>query len=254
MARVLDAVSGLPAPCSGCLTAAPDRIAADAPMGSEQAPIHSAPRSRKFLFVITGFGEFHKVPPGTNPSEILATALEREWPKLLAHRAVLHSCTVLTVAAEAVKAWLADIAQQLQGERDVILLHFGLDNEATCIKLEKQAKNEATFRVPDQAGWQPTSQTIIDRLGIDSRSRTDLPIDVCCDALKLEGYRCQQSLDPGLFVCNFIYYNSMALARQNWQEGWHSLFVHVPPVSVVDTEDQFQFGLALVREIVSQCF
>ena len=50
--------------------------------------------------------------------------------------AVLHSCTALTVAAEAVKAWLADIAQQLQGERDVILLHFGLDNEATCIKLE----------------------------------------------------------------------------------------------------------------------
>lgn len=45
--------------------------------------------------------------------------------------------------------------------------------------LQKQAKNEATFRVPDQAGWQPTSQTIIDRLGIDSRSRTDLPIDVC---------------------------------------------------------------------------
>ena len=50
--------------------------------------------------------------------------------------AVLHSCTVLTVAAEVVKAWLADIAQQLQGERDVILLHLGLDNEATCIKLE----------------------------------------------------------------------------------------------------------------------
>ena len=50
--------------------------------------------------------------------------------------AVLHSCTVLTVAAEAVLAWLAHITQQLQGERDVVLLHFGLDNEATCIKLE----------------------------------------------------------------------------------------------------------------------
>ena len=58
----------------------------------------------------------------------------------------------------------------------------------------------------------------------------------------------------GLFVCNYIYYNSMALARQKWQEGWHSLFVHVPPVSVIDAEDQLKFGLALVREIVSQCF
>ena len=43
---------------------------------------------------------------------------------------------MLTVAAEAVKAWMANVAQQLRGERDVILLHFGLDNEATCIKLE----------------------------------------------------------------------------------------------------------------------
>lgn len=58
--------------------------------------------------------------------------------------AVLHSCTVLTVAAEAVKAWLADIAQQLQGERDVILLHFGLDNEATCIKLEVSGGTSGT--------------------------------------------------------------------------------------------------------------
>ena len=60
--------------------------------------------------------------------------------------AVLHSCTVLTVAAEVVKAWLADIAQQLQGERDVILLHFGLDNEATCIKLEVSRAPVAAWR------------------------------------------------------------------------------------------------------------
>ena len=46
--------------------------------------------------------------------------------------------------------------------------------------LQKQAKNEATFRVPDQAGWQPTSQAITDRVGIDSHNRTDLPVDVCC--------------------------------------------------------------------------
>ena len=46
--------------------------------------------------------------------------------------------------------------------------------------LQRQAKNEATFRVPDQAGWQPTFQTIIDRLGVESRNCTDLPVDACC--------------------------------------------------------------------------
>ena len=46
--------------------------------------------------------------------------------------------------------------------------------------LQRQAKNEASFRVPDQAGWQPTSQAITDSLGVDSRRRTDLPVDACC--------------------------------------------------------------------------
>lgn len=36
----------------------------------------------------------------------------------------------------------------------LVVLHLGVDAQATHFKLESVAANEATFRVPDQRGWQ----------------------------------------------------------------------------------------------------
>jgi hypothetical protein len=58
-------------------------------------------------------------------------------------------------------------------------LHLGVDTRGDHFKLERQAANEATFRVPDEAGWQPSRQLVDDHpgLALDTRLLTDLDVD-----------------------------------------------------------------------------
>lgn len=67
-----------------------------------------------------------------------------------------------------------------------IQLHLGVDVRAAGFKLEQQAANDATFRVPDQRGWQPSRQLIDDSPGctLSTQLRTDL------DLVQLAGQAC----------------------------------------------------------------
>ncbi len=60
----------------------------------------------------------------------------------------------------------------------LLQLHLGVDARALGFKLEQQAVNDATFRVPDQRGWQPTGQLIDDRPGctLNTHLKTDLDV------------------------------------------------------------------------------
>lgn len=51
-------------------------------------------------------------------------------------------------------------------------------------KLEQQAVNEASFRVPDMAGWRPSRQLIDDHPGLTLSSRllTDLDVSALAGA------------------------------------------------------------------------
>lgn len=40
-------------------------------------------------------------------------------------------------------------------------LHFGVNSGATKFAIEQQAVNEATFRCPDELGWQPQVHVVI---------------------------------------------------------------------------------------------
>ena len=46
-----------------------------------------------------------------------------------------------------------------------------------CVALQGRAKNEATFRTPDQDGWQPKKEKIDPEECLGARLSTDLPLE-----------------------------------------------------------------------------
>ena len=66
------------------------------------------------------------------------------------------------------------------------------------------------------------------------------------------------STDPGRFVCNYTYCISLdKSATQNHvgdeeQTAYHSLFIHVPPFSVVPEDRQYDFVLQVIDTIWRQ--
>lgn len=127
--------------------------------------------------------------------------------------------------------------------------------------MESCAYNEASFRIPDEKGYQPNNVPI---LGCDSK--VNLVLETLLDVnslvkqinqtIETDGQVCDScckksivSTDPGRFVCNYIYcYSLEKLKSSKLHQSSHNtahrtrcLFLHVPPVNVVPQEQQFWF-------------
>lgn len=57
-------------------------------------------------------------------------------------------------------------------------IHLGVDTTGTKIKLETGAVNEASFRCPDEDGWQPQGERIVSENELTHKYTTDFPIAV----------------------------------------------------------------------------
>ena len=108
---------------------------------------------------------------------------------------------VLEVAAEPVRQWVdemygscleATLAAACAGDAAaacVCVLHLGVDVKGHHFKLERQAANDATFRVPDRRGWQPQGVLVDDQPGLSlaTRLHTDLDVAALAGARVLYG-------------------------------------------------------------------
>lgn len=92
--------------------------------------------------------------------------------------------------------------------------------QRTCLNLELQAYNNACFRCPDQAGWQPDNIIIEEGSGLSVNSTrcTSLPLQQIAAELQAAGFDCQVSQDAGRFVCNYTYHRSLQLAASLGQQ------------------------------------
>ncbi|XAR65081.1 Pyroglutamyl-peptidase I [Bertholletia excelsa] len=131
------------------------------------------------------------------------------------------------------------------------MAHLGVNSGSVKFAIERQAVNEATFRCPDELGWQPQQQPIVMEDGGTSQAwKTCCSVEEILQFLKEKGFDVTISDDAGRFVCNYIYYHSLRFAQQR---GHKSLFVHVPPFSRINQETQMQFVAALLEAIASSC-
>lgn len=135
-------------------------------------------------------------------------------------------------------------------------LHFGVHAGSDAFKLESTAFNCADFRVPDQRNWQPCNEKIQahcppemhTQLNVEAMVRqltcpTPRATPADQDGATSTPWRCLVSTDPGRFVCNWIFFNSL---DQSAATGAHSLFVHVPAHDVYSLEQQQKFA----REVI----
>jgi pyroglutamyl-peptidase len=247
-------------------------------------------------FNLTGFGEFYGVKH--NPTTTLMESLEaylEEHPLQPVNQAlaVVNSCSVLEVSGVGSRQQLNEICRKIveasaqdanaKHPRVCVLLHFGVDTSASCFHLEQQAYNEANFRVPDQRGWTPAHEPIMSHIP-NTRLifRTDLPLHVLHAALQAKGHQVELSQDPGRYLCNWIYCNSLSYVADSRSAGsllsnhpggdsvalpvnndehkggasggdpgvrFHSLFVHVPAFDTIPLEDHLRFAKDLLEEL-----
>jgi len=123
-----------------------------------------------------------------------------------------------------------------------VIIHLGISSLAKKITLEKCAYNENNFSCPDESGEQP-QQCKIDPQDADI-AYTSIDEDKVGVELQKRGYDIEISLDPGRFVCNYLYYCSLRA-----RTAPATLFVHVPPFTVLNQERQ-EATLKTLREII----
>ncbi|XP_010248498.1 PREDICTED: uncharacterized protein LOC104591402 [Nelumbo nucifera] len=205
---------------------------------------------------VTGFKKFQGV--AENPTETIVSNLKDFFKRRgLSGGVTLGSCTVLETAGDGALPMLYKTLESGTSKpsadhpsnEQVIWLHFGVNSGAIKFAIERQAVNEATFRCPDELGWQPQQLPIVPEDGGISRTReTSCSTDAIVKFLKKKGYDVAISDDAGRFVCNYVYYHSLRFAEQ---KGHKSLFVHVPLFSRIDEDTQMQFAASLLEALAS---
>ena len=229
------------------------------------------PGRNRCSFVITGFGPFAGVP--NNPTAKLISRLHDIKPMLLDDGMHIRETHILDTSADAAKHGIQGIYSRLckdnlnneYSTKDVIvMLHLGVNYRGKKMQLEQCAYNDATFRVPDNNGYQPQKICILGNSSTFGQClRTTLDVDEICMELQLQGQpSCCVSQDPGRFVCNYTYCLSLdqcqsandALKKNEQEytkqiEGCHSLFLHVTPFDEISEDDQLRFIVNLLKAI-----
>ena len=176
--------------------------------------------ARVSRLLVTGFGPF----PGIahNVSDDLARHCAEAWA----------GDTRLRVRFERLATeWRAAptrVAALIAEEQPHVALHLGVSDEAWELTLERCAWNFCCGS-PDAAGATIPPAP----LSADAPERVDstAPIDAMARALALEGIPVAVSEDPGRYLCNAVYHESLRAMASTPPSGQcaHSLFVHVPP-------------------------
>lgn len=166
--------------------------------------------------LLTGFGPFPGVPD--NPSGWIAETLGRSLPGG-ANQDLRFQGAVLATAWETVSA---DVARLHRECRPHLMVHFGVDPCAKGVRLERAAHNRADAR-EDAHGARPACSLI--STGGPERLETQLPVSHLAAQLRDQGHAARVSNSCGRYLCNALYYRSLAWAEEH---GGTALFVHVP--------------------------
>lgn len=230
----------------------------------------------KCCFIVTGFGPFHGVP--INPTMTLVQSMEKERNTISSTMGIsVIQTLIIETSAEAVRNEIDKLHTQISYASlagcQVVFLHLGVNYRGTKFQLEKCAYNDATFRVPDERGYQPRGICVLESASCSKSAKsrglhqygkcfkTSLDLHEICSNLEMDSNAqpvCVSN-DPGRFVCNYTYCHSLDASlssaennQGNNETKYHSLFVHVPPFQVIPEDTQFLFVLEIMKKIQNQ--
>lgn len=196
-------------------------------------------------FVVTGFGPFLDAPK--NPSTILVQQLknyllENDKQELAAH---IGQTLVLETSAQDARNTIDEMAKKWSST-NTIFLHLGVNYKGTGFQLEQCAYNDASFRIPDQHGYQPKDTVILDHLDLAARCDTTLDLAAVAENQTAihPAMETKLSTDPGRFVCNYLYCYSLNKLQTKSNT---CMFLHVPPFDVIAKDAQLAYIADLMR-------
>jgi pyroglutamyl-peptidase len=236
----------------------------------------------KVSFIITGFGPFGNIQE--NPSTILVTELAAYLATCgkddLAAR--IAQTKIMETSVQDVRATLDGFYEESSNKnnkkrttgsnsRVIIYLHIGVNYMGTGMQLEQCAYNEATFRIPDQQGFQPQSELVVETnnelgaiyqttLDLESISRAQTQAQTQPTTTTTTTLEVKVSTNPGRFVCNYAYCYSLDKFQKTKEQPYphhdhlvqHSLFLHVPTFQVVPQKQQLAYVADLLQRLAEQ--
>ena len=120
------------------------------------------------------------------------------------------------------------IRKALREKRPDVLVMLGQRGKGESIDIERIAINMMDASNPDNDGYHPQEQTIVD--GGEAAYFSNLPVKTLRDALLHRGIPARVSNSAGLYVCNSTYYNAL---NEIYEQGLptKALFIHLPIIS-----------------------
>ena len=120
------------------------------------------------------------------------------------------------------------IREALREKRPDVLIMLGQRGKGESIDIERIAINMMDASNPDNDGYHPQEQTIVD--GGEAAYFSNLPVKTLRDALLQKGILARVSNSAGLYVCNSTYYNAL---NEIYDQGLSTkaLFIHLPIIS-----------------------
>ena len=120
------------------------------------------------------------------------------------------------------------IREALKEKRPGVLIMLGQRGKGESIDIERIAINMMDASNPDNDGYHPQEQTIVD--GGEAAYFSNLPVKTLRDALLQKGIPARVSNSAGLYVCNSTYYNAL---NEIYDQGLSTkvVFVHLPKIS-----------------------
>lgn len=192
--------------------------------------------------LLTSFGAFPGVPD--NASDALVDRLSKTWSE--AHGAETPPPLTALLSVDWLSARPA-IRNLYAQHRPAIAVHFGVSHEATGLVIEKCAFNE-TEPQPDASGKHPPQPCLCP--DAPSTRATELNVNGLIQHLAAEGYPASVSTDPGLYLCNAVYYEALTCAV-NAAEPVAPLFVHISDKLTIDTQP-FSVTLAAAHALIGR--
>lgn len=221
---------------------------------SENVDVHQTPEANT-TFIVTGFGPFQDV--NSNPTTKIIEHLRNNPSSMqsLLPGIKVAKFLILETSAGAVKHDLNNLFEDIKNDttfHKLVILHLGVATMYKNFRLEQNAYNEATFRIPDQRGYAPQKEVVCDDLKLCECLETKLDLNMLKKKMTQGGDAISDDViisnDPGRFVCNYTYCYSLANFSSSVLKR-HVLFLHVPPLEVIDQEKQICFILSLMNRI-----
>ncbi|WP_181064372.1 pyroglutamyl-peptidase I [Pseudoclavibacter sp. AY1F1] len=181
---------------------------------SHPEPRVSHPEPRVPTVLLTGFEPFGG--HASNPSWTAVQLVRDSWAGDA--RLEVRQLPVDFASVDgALRAALAEVNPD-------IVISVGLAAGTESIRVERIAINVDDARIPDNSGYQPIDEPVVD--GGPAGYFSTLPIKGAVAAIRAKGIQAVVSQTAGTYTCNHVFYLLMHELRQ--RPGTRGGFVHIP--------------------------